>query len=82
MKVYIDLKDHSKDGKCSGFEKNIFNRLKYLKVTLPGPSRFFLYDNVTKVLTTANKHEILSDPDKKVLIDSCSEWSEIETYIL
>lgn len=80
MKVYIDTREHSV--KCSGYERNLINRFKFLGVIIPEPSRFFLYNQTQKVLTPVTKQEVLQDKEQKIIIESCSEWSEIETYII
>jgi hypothetical protein len=82
VKVYIDFRNNSREKRCA-WEVNLANRLKFLKVQICPNTRFALYNNVNgrRWLTPVTENEFMNDT-KKILIDSCSEWSEIEKYLI
>jgi hypothetical protein len=80
--VFIDLKQHDKDGAC-GWEKNIANRFKYLKVSMCENTRYCTYhnENGNRHIKVSSEEAYFNCTGNKILLDSCSDFNEVKKYV-
>jgi hypothetical protein len=82
MKVYILMSGQNADGgKC--WEKNLADRLIFLKVQMCAMTKFAEYHNENgKRWLTQVDEDVINNVSDKIILDHCSSWKEVEKYLI